>query len=71
MLEAVAGIAPTTILVLIHGRAMTFGPGNAVLDRVDAILSAWRPGEEGGTAIVNILTGKTAPSAKLAQSWPR
>ena len=35
------------------------------------MVAAWRPGEEGGHAIVNILTGKANPSAKLAQSWPR
>ena len=39
--------------------------------QVDALLAAWRPGEEGGTAIVNLITGKAAPTAKLAQSWPR
>ena len=35
------------------------------------MVAAWRPGEEGGHAIVNILTGRANPSAKLAQSWPR
>jgi len=71
LLEAVAGISPTTIVILVHGRPHTFGLGNAVLDKVDALLAAWRPGEEGGTAICNIITGHVNPSAKLAQSWPR
>ena len=49
-----AGVAPVTVLVLVHGRAVTFGPGNVVLDKVDAILSAWRPGEEGGTVRLSL-----------------
>ena len=72
LLEAVSAVSKVTVVVLVHGRPQSFGPGNAVLERgVDALLAAWRPGEDGGTAIVNILSGKTNPSAKLAQSWPR
>lgn len=60
------------VVVLVHGRPQTFGPANAILESgVDAMLAAWRPGEEGGSAIVNIVEGRTNPSAKLAQSWPR
>ena len=46
LLEAVAGVAPKTIVVLVHGRPQTFGLGNAVLAKVDALVAAWRPGEE-------------------------
>lgn len=70
LLEAVSAVSKQTIVVLVHGRPQTFGD-NSVLDQVDAMLAAWRPGEEGGHAIVNLLTGKANPSAKLAQSWPR
>jgi beta-glucosidase len=58
-------------VVLVHGRPQTFGIGNTVLDKVDALLSAWRPGEEGGNAILNVITGATSPSGKLTQSWPQ
>ena len=38
---------------------------------VDALFAAFRPGEEFGNAMVNLLTGAVSPSGKLAQSWPR
>eukprot|EP01120_Amphizonella_sp_Union-15-10_P015340 TRINITY_DN7880_c0_g1_i1.p1 TRINITY_DN7880_c0_g1~~TRINITY_DN7880_c0_g1_i1.p1 ORF type:complete len:755 (+),score=122.52 TRINITY_DN7880_c0_g1_i1:78-2342(+) len=60
-----------TIVVLIHGRPVTFGNYNVLLQNISALLSAWRPGEEGGTAIWKIIKGEVNPSGKLAQSWLR
>ena len=71
LLEAVAPVAKKTIVILIHGRPQTFGKKNEVLNHVDAMFAAWRPGEEFGNAIVRLISGEVNPSAKLSHSWPR
>jgi len=39
-------------------------------DIADAVLFAWYPGEEGGTAVADIIFGDTVPSGKLPLTFP-
>ncbi len=67
-----AAIAKPLIIVLINGRTATFGsPSNALLEGVSALLVGWRPGQEGGAALNNLIFGAVNPSGKLPNSWVR
>jgi len=69
LLEALAATNTPIVLVLINGRAASFGPGNVLLTKMAAVVEAYRPGEMGAAAIVDIVSGAVNPSGKLASQW--
>ena len=73
LLDALAtnlsGTGKPLIVVLVHGRPVSFVRHN-LLPKLPAVLAAWRPGEQGGPAIWEILLGHKNPSGRLSQAWP-
>lgn len=65
-IREVAAINPNVVVVLNAGGAVDLMPW---LDSAKAILMAWYPGQDGGTALAEILTGKISPSGKLPITW--
>lgn len=66
MIEAVAAANSNTVVVLLGGSAMEL----PWADKVKAILYMGMPGQAGGQAIANLLTGKANPCGKLTETWP-
>jgi len=56
------------ILLLITGRPYIL---TNIIDKVNAIVECWFPGEETGNAIFDMLFGKFSPSGKLPISFPK
>ena len=57
------------VVVVLHNGAVI-----DITDWVDdaaAVLEAWYPGEQGGTAIADVLTGKYCPGGRLPMSWAK
>lgn len=66
MIEAAAAANPNTVVVLFGGSAMEL----PWADKVKAILYMGLPGQAGGQALANLLTGKSNPCGKLTETWP-
>lgn len=67
LIEAVAATGTPVVVVLVGGSAVTMSPW---LDRVDAVLDAWYPGEQGGPAVADVLFGDADPAGRLPITFP-
>ena len=68
LLESVAATGKPAVLVLMNGRPLNIKWG---AQHVPAILEAWYPGTQGGSAVANLLFGDAIPGGKLPVTWPR
>jgi beta-glucosidase len=68
LIKRLAALNKRTIVLITSGGAVD---ATAWIDRVPAVLENWYPGQEGGTAIADVLTGAVDPSGRLPISWDR
>jgi beta-glucosidase len=68
LVDAMLRTGKPVIALLINGRPLALP---LIADRVPAVLEAWYAGQEGGTAIGEVLFGDVNPGGKLPVTFPR
>ncbi|WP_036100763.1 glycoside hydrolase family 3 C-terminal domain-containing protein [Listeria riparia] len=68
LFQAVRALGKPVVVVLVQGRPNAIPE---ISEQADALLTAWYPGAQGGTAVAEVLFGMTNPSGKLPVSIPR
>jgi beta-glucosidase len=68
LIQEMAAANRNTVVVVTSGGGVDT---NGWLDRVPALIEAWYPGQEGGTALAEILSGDVNPSGRLPVTFER
>ncbi|HUK90780.1 MAG TPA: glycoside hydrolase family 3 C-terminal domain-containing protein, partial [Blastocatellia bacterium] len=68
LIREIAAANKNTIVVVTSGGGVDM---TGWLDRVPALIEAWYPGQEGGAALADVLTGAVNPSGRLPITFDR
>jgi len=68
LIKRIAAKNRNTVVVIISGGGVDMQPW---LGQVPAVLEAWYPGQEGGTAVAEIVAGDVNPSGHLAATFEK
>jgi len=68
LLDALVATGKPVVVVMTGGRPYTL---QGLEDKVAALMMAWAPGQEGGWAIADVLTGRAEPQGRLVVSVPK
>ncbi|MWL72994.1 beta-glucosidase, partial [Escherichia coli] len=68
LLEALVATGKPVIVVMTGGRPYNL---QGLEEKVAALMLAWAPGQEGGWAIADVLTGRAEPEGRLVVSVPK
>jgi beta-glucosidase len=68
LLREVVAVGKPTVVVLVSGSALSVG---FAAERANALIQAWYPGEEAGTALADVLFGSYSPAGRLPITFPR
>jgi beta-glucosidase len=66
--DAMFALGKPVVVVLINGCPLAV---DEIAHRAKALIEGWYPGQEGGTAMADVLLGKTNPGGKLTVTIPR
>ncbi|MHA1148523.1 MAG: glycoside hydrolase family 3 C-terminal domain-containing protein [Promethearchaeota archaeon] len=68
LLHEIYNVNKNIVLVLLNGSPISI---NWAQDNIPAIIEAWYPGEEAGTALADVLFGDYSPAGRLPVTFPK